>query len=116
MTVNDAIERSAVLYPAELDADKTYLFLSDIESRIRTELYGEEAVLFTQDDGNTPLKADGAYGQIYPIYIAKERELSAGDADRYSFLNSVFEALYSDYANSINRAKKQGEAVYIKTV
>lgn len=116
MTVREAIERSAVLYPADIDADKAYIFLSELESRICTELFGENEVSITEDDADSSLKAGGAYAQIYPLYIAARRELVCGDADRYSFLNSVFEQAYSDYANYVNRRSAPADAVYIKNI
>ncbi len=116
MTVREAIERGAVLYPADLDSDKVYIFLTELESRIRTELFGEDGVSITENDAEMPLKASGAHAQIYPLYIAARRELVCGDADRYSFFNSVFEQAYSDYANYVNRCVSPADAVYIKNI
>lgn len=116
MTVREAIERSAVLFPAELDSDKAYIFLSELESRINTELYAENSVCITDSDKDMLLKADGAYAQIYPLYITARRELACGDADRYGFFNSVFEQVYSDYANYVNRSVLPARSVYIKNI
>ncbi len=116
MTVSEAIERGAVLYPADVDAEGAYIFLSEIESRISTELFGGENVILTAADSLLELRADGAFAQIYPLYIARGRELAIGDSERYAFLNAVFESLYSDYANSINRGRAQGKNICIRTV
>ena len=40
VTVKDAISRSAVLFPSDTSVEKACLFLSELESRISTELFG----------------------------------------------------------------------------
>lgn len=116
MKVNEAIKRGAFLYPSDIDGNDAYVFLSEVESRIRGELFGQDGVAFTSGDGDTLLTANGAYEQIYPLYIAARRELEVGDSDRYSLFNSVFERLYSDYANYVNRKRQIGDTVYIKNI
>ncbi len=116
MTVSDAISRGAVLYPSDVNGKDAYVFLSELESRIKTELFGKEKIGFTADDGEVFLTADGAYEMIYPLYIAARRELEVGDSDRYSLFNSVFERFYSDYANYVNRTYPSEKIVYIKNI
>ena len=67
-------------------------------------------------DMEKTLTACGAYAQIYPLYIAARHELISGDADRYAFINSVFEMAYSDYANYVNRTKSPASPVYISCI
>jgi hypothetical protein len=116
LTVKEAIDRSAVLFPSDTSPEKACIFLSELESRINTELFGRENVVISVSDEQTELSANGAYAQIYPLYIAARHELISGDADRYSFINSVFEMAYSDYANYVNRTKKPTQSVYISCI
>ena len=116
MTVNEAINRSKVLFPSDTSREKARLFLSELESRISCELLGGSDVLIGEGDDERELSAKGAYSQIYPLYVAARHELISGDADRYAFINSVFEMAYSDYANYVNRTKKPSQSVYISCI
>lgn len=116
MTVKEAIDRSAVLFPSDTSKGKACIFLSELEMRISSELFGRSCEAITENDMGRSLIADGAYAQIYPLYIASRHELISGDTDRYAFINSVFEQVYSDYANYVNRTSNHTKAVYINCI
>ena len=116
MTVKEAIDRSAVLFPSDTSQQKACIFLSELEHRISNELFGRTCSDITVEDMERSLTAEGAYAQIYPLYIASRHELISGDADRYAFINSVFEQVYSDYANYVNRTSNPKGAVYINCI
>lgn len=116
MTVKEAINRSAVLYPCELDGEKAYIYLDELEAMIEEQLLGTEHTDINPSTDEAILSVSGTYSQIYPLYIAMRRELACGDADRYEFLKSVFEQLYTDLANRVNRERKLGQPSYIKNI
>ena len=103
MTVSQAIERSSVLYPSDLEGDKVYSWLSELESRICAELYGTESEPITADDGDRVLSAPDAYAELYPLYIVMKTDLAGGDIDRYNNSALSFKNAYSAFANYYNR-------------
>lgn len=116
MTVAEAISRSAVIYPAEMDKDRQYGWLSELEQRIAAELYGEDCDVITKQDGERILSVPDAYAELYPLYLIMKRELACGDTERYNNYASCFNRAYSEYANFYNRNKAPGSPVYITLV
>ena len=57
MTVKEAINRSAVLYPAELDREKVYIFLDELEAKINEEVFFSEHVPITAESDERGVSA-----------------------------------------------------------
>ncbi|MBE6610461.1 MAG: hypothetical protein E7634_07310 [Ruminococcaceae bacterium] len=103
MTVSQAIERSSLLYPADLESGRVYSWLSELESRICAELYGEDSQPITADDAQRELKAPEAYAELYPLYIIMKTDLANGDTERYNNSAVSFKNAYTAFANYFNR-------------
>ena len=116
MTVNEAITRSAISYPADADKAELCAWLNEIEGRICAELHGKEPVTSTEESADTVLCAPDAYAELYPLYLIMKRELICGDDDRYAFFAQRFEQAYARYAKYTVRSAVPSSATYIKTV
>ena len=116
MTVNEAIELSCGSFPAELEREALCIYLTELEARIATELFGKQSEKITADAGEKVLTAPDAYAELYPAFLMMQRELSCGDAERYSFYKSAFEAAYERYACYINRQSPTNGVSRITTV
>ena len=116
MTVNEAISKSATLFPADFDTDAACVYLSEIESRISRTLFSGQDIEITAESGQLVLIAPDAFAQIYPRYIVMRRELAYGDADRYAFYSSVFEQVYSEYASYVCRTAELKSSTPIKNI
>ena len=114
MTVAQAIERSSLLYPADLEGGRVYSWLSELESRICQELYGSECEPITAEDQERVLAASEAYAEIYPLYIIMKTDLVNGDTERYNNSALSFKNAYAAFANHFNRTHLQSEYNSIK--
>ena len=114
MKVKEAIERSSVIYPSDMDKNRILEWVNELEARIYTELFNEPFQSIT--DGDTELRAPQGYEELYPLYLMMKRELACGDCERYSALASAFGDAYSEYANYVNRMRQPSGATYFKTV
>ena len=115
MTVYEAINRCEGVCVTD-DSDQLYQWLSEIEARVRLELFGKDSDSITVMDGDRMLTAPDAYAEIYPLYITMKREQACADAERYAFFQSCFIAAYDLLSAYVNRTRELGEAIYIKTV
>ena len=114
MTVAQAIERSSLLYPADMEDGRVYSWLSELESRIHTELIGSECKPVTAEDGERVLVAPEAYAELYPLYIVMKTDLANGDAERYNNSALSFKNAYAAFANYYNRTHLESGYTSIK--
>ena len=103
MTVAQVIERSSLLYPSDLDGERVYCWISELESRICTELLGTESEPITAEDSERVLAVPEAYAELYPLYIVMKTDLANGDIDRYNNSALSFKNAYAAFANYYNR-------------
>lgn len=114
MTVAQAVERSALLYPSDMERLCVYEWLSELEGRIFAELYGQNSEPFGKDDAERELSVPDAYAELYPLYIIMKTDMANADIQRYKNSLQCFERAYAEYCNYYNRSKKLGQSVRIK--
>ena len=106
MTVAQAIKRSALLYPVDIEDGRVYSWLSELEGRMLLELYGKsDFTPITSEDSERELWVCDAYAELYPLYLVMKTDLANGDSERYANSVSAFKAAYSAYANFVNRTR-----------
>jgi len=106
MTVAQVINRSSLLYPADIEDGRVYAWLSELENRICLEIYGKtEFQPITAADGERELSVCDAYAELYPLYLVMKTDMANGDTARYENSAAAFKAAYSAYANYVNRTR-----------
>ena len=108
MTVAQAIERSALLYPSDMESGRIYDWLSELESRIHIEICGDTCSPVTADEADRVLTVPDAYAELYPLYLIMKTDLANGDIDRYNNSVKSFKNAYNAFACYFNRTKALG--------
>lgn len=114
MTVEEAIERASLLYPAAKGSNDLYAWLSELEARICGELHGSDAQYeeISSSCGQRVLTVPDAYAELYPLYLIMKTDLANSDITRYNNHSAVFNRAYSDYANYCIREGGLPDTVY----
>lgn len=116
MTVNDAIDRAAHVHSTEEEKARMLVWLNELEARIANELFGVESAAIGISDGGRVLLAPDAYAEVYPLYLAMQRELLSGDGNGYSLYSDRFTKAYKGLCNFVRRGLPLPKATYIRTV
>lgn len=112
MTVADAIDRAESIYKHNGRTERLIEWLSELEERIRAELFREErSVSLTL---LSELTAPNAYAELYPLYLVMKSAFSEGEERRYNGYAKCFSAAYSEYIDHVNRRGYAGKTVYYK--
>ncbi len=112
MTVEEAIDRASLLYPASKDNNDLYGWLSELEARICKEIHGTDSEKITSSSGARTLTVPDAYAELYPLYLMMKTDLANSDIARFNNHSAVFNRAYSDYADYCTRNGELPETVY----
>ncbi len=85
-------------------------WLSELDEKINTEIlkprYEAEFSGYTDStSSDTVLLSPESYAEIYPVYLIMKNDYMNGEINRYNNSAGIFNRLYSDLSNYINRTK-----------
>ena len=116
MTINRALEIIEQRHPSEYDRKTMIGWLSNLDKRVYDLQLNHEMETaidfggYTENtDGDTELLIASPYDEIYPVYM--DMQVSLADRD-YAFYNNaalMFEGMWKEYANYINRTYMPAE-------
>lgn len=110
MTINRALEITDQRHPSEYDRKTKLEWLSNLDKRaydLQLNHEMETAIDFSgyteNADGDTELLIESPYDEIYPVYLDMQVSLADRDYAYYNNAALMFEGMWKEYANYINR-------------
>ena len=121
MTLREAVDRFDRLYPNALPSDEKRKIISDFDGRLYSGVlvhYEGAPTVFSgyteHTDPDTVLLAGFPYDDIYIRLLCAENEAVNGDTERYNNAAALFNSLYAQYADHINRTRRRKPGARIR--
>ncbi len=110
MTVGKAIDLFDTQRKNSASRSLKIHWLSELDEKIYTEIlkprYDMQFSGYTDNTLNDEnLLCPESYAEIYPVYLIMKNDYMNGEINRYNNSAAVFNRLYNDLANCINRTK-----------
>ncbi len=95
----------------QVTLEQKILWISELDEKINGEYLeprGAEAFegYCITTPGETPLRAPGGFGEIYTLYLNMKLDYMNGEIVRYNNSAAVFNRLYKEMGDAINRKTK----------
>ncbi len=105
VTVNKAIERALRLHPDNIDDAIKCRWLSELDGKIMREtMHNNDFKGYSfPEDGDTCLKVESPYDNIYELYLIAMSEFFSGELGSYSASAILFEQAYSEFRKNYIR-------------
>ncbi len=107
MTIEACLQYADAIAPNGIETAVKLRWLSEIEGRVRVELYGEKpetlTVIGTDTPTDTELCAPHPYDQLYWMYVVAMIESVNGVAARYEWAAELFNTAYKALAKWLIR-------------
>jgi len=104
LKVKDAINEAGLMIPDHnVNEELLYIWLNRVQGLVGS-LISEKELPRLQSELDE-LAVPEPYSALYPLYLQTMIYLYLGEYDRYNYLNSLFEASWSDYAKYYIRNK-----------
>lgn len=119
MTVQKAIGQADLLRPNTYDDEQKFLWLSELDSRIKTELFdtheGYENVPFPEyayANQTSELFAPEPYADMYVYWLFMKMDFMNGEFDRFNndaIMHNTSWLAFSNYVNRTHAPKKHAK-------
>ncbi len=107
MTIQNFLDLTDVLAPGGVDSTVRLRWLSEIEGRVRVELYGEDPASLSPIASDTPrdtvLAAPSPYDRLYWLHHLAMCDCLLGDAARYENAAALFNEAYASLGRYLKR-------------
>ncbi len=121
MTVQDAILRADALRPNTFSEDMKFLWLSELDGRIKTEIFdthaGYENIVYPSYNlGNRTeaLFVPEPYSDMYIYWLFMKMDFMNGEFDRFNNDAMLYNTAYLAFANFVNRTHEAKTHAKIK--
>lgn len=118
MTVQNAVQKADRLRPNAFSAEEKYAWLSEIDGRIKEEIYDLHegfddigSCLYSDQNKTADLYAPEPYSEMYVHWLFMKMDYINGEIDRFNNDAMMHNSTYLAFANHINRTcppKKKG--------
>ena len=110
MTVQEAIERADALKPNAYTDDVKYAWLSELDGRIKEEIFDTRAGLegtktpqYSYENRTEHLLAPAPYSEMYVYWLFMKMDFMNGEFDRFNNDAMLYNTAYLAFSNHINR-------------
>ena len=120
MTLGNAIENFDSTRANSLSLEQKVKFISQLDHKINDEYFlirgGHEFVPYTLETSlQTELKAPESFSEIYTLYLNMQLDYMNGEITRFNNSAVLFNRLYKEMGDAINRKTSVQRKTKIKT-